>query len=587
MPYLVNKTDGSELVTVRDNTTDNTRSSIKLVGKGALDYGEILNENQVHMLEHFANSTSPLNPLRGQLWYNTTTQRLVVWNGSAWVSISNQGDIVGAGNLGAGSGIFAQKEGSYLQFKSLVAGGGISITSASGHLTITNTAGGSENIGITDSLAGLTFVPSNYRNRILTKQDGGQVNVDLTHAGAVDIPDETLYVLVRADFIIQTSSDQKSRLFSADTVANLPSDPNSARITLEPSAGGTSPNLEAGVSATWVEKIDTVNNRIAIRVDLATGMISSTVNVWLEGFYIQENALKVTPKPNLIVKDSGDLVLDTTNQLNFGNNLSVAADSETQVTINGPDFSLPLMALDYPTIATTDLRIPVTATTSVNGGIVSIPAGIRISLGEETVAGQTGQVKTFTTAVWSQDLAPSSTYYVRANVVNGVFTPYVQKGSDGDPIPAGLKGTAGQGSGGGFDSTQIDILIAKVVTGIAGSMPTITTLANAKQLVFVWNIPASITKGPAAQVPLLTVDQQIETIPRQYASNSTTLNWARTPTMSLAGYGGIFLIYPDVRQGDQFLGVVGDRYTAYFINISGGGTNPNGDLTSARAIIRA
>jgi hypothetical protein len=52
------------------------------------------------------------------------------------------GEVNTASNLGAGSGIFASKVGTDLQFKSIVQGTGISITSTGTEITISNTGGG-------------------------------------------------------------------------------------------------------------------------------------------------------------------------------------------------------------------------------------------------------------------------------------------------------------------------------------------------------------------------------------------------------------------------------------------------------------
>jgi hypothetical protein len=74
----------------------------------------------------------------------------------------------------------------------------------------------------------------------------------------------------------------------------------------------------------------------------------------------------------------------------------------------------------------------------------------------------------------------SSTYYLRAQVgTNGALWLYTQKGTDADAIPATQIGTPNGASGGGFDSTVVDMLIAKIVTGSAGTLPTVTPLANA------------------------------------------------------------------------------------------------------------
>lgn len=84
MPYNINLTNGSLLVTVQDGTADALSSSIALFGKNYAGYGEILNENQIKIMENFANATAPLSPLQGQLWWDTAQKRLKVRKGTEW-----------------------------------------------------------------------------------------------------------------------------------------------------------------------------------------------------------------------------------------------------------------------------------------------------------------------------------------------------------------------------------------------------------------------------------------------------------------------------------------------------------------------
>lgn len=91
---------------------------------------------------------------------------------------------------------------------------------------------------------------------------------------------------------------------------------------------------------------------------------------------------------------------------------------------------LPLAALPYPTIATADNRLAVTAAAVAgSGGTVSIGAGTRLSLAEEITAGINGRMREWVTpAFTSAALAVSSTYYLRAQITAGVLSLYVTKG---------------------------------------------------------------------------------------------------------------------------------------------------------------
>lgn len=79
MPYYINRTNGTSLVTVQDGVTDSTVTSIQLVGKNFPTYGQLLNQNLVSMLENFSNTSSPDNALIGQLWYDSNEKSLRVY----------------------------------------------------------------------------------------------------------------------------------------------------------------------------------------------------------------------------------------------------------------------------------------------------------------------------------------------------------------------------------------------------------------------------------------------------------------------------------------------------------------------------
>jgi hypothetical protein len=81
MPYTINKTNGLKIIVVQDGTINTSALDITLVGKNYIGYGEAFNENFVKLLENFANSTRPAKPLAGQLWYDTTVNKLNVYTG--------------------------------------------------------------------------------------------------------------------------------------------------------------------------------------------------------------------------------------------------------------------------------------------------------------------------------------------------------------------------------------------------------------------------------------------------------------------------------------------------------------------------
>ncbi len=83
MAYTINKTDGTVVTTITDGTVDNT-TSLQLFGKSYSGFGEGLNENLVKLLENTASTSAPTAPLRGQVWFDTSTNQLKVYDGTSF-----------------------------------------------------------------------------------------------------------------------------------------------------------------------------------------------------------------------------------------------------------------------------------------------------------------------------------------------------------------------------------------------------------------------------------------------------------------------------------------------------------------------
>lgn len=86
MAYVINQFSGKQLLVLEDGTIDTT-TSISLVGKNYVGYGEIQNENFVYLLENFANTAPPPRPLAGQIWFNTTNNVAYTYSGVEWSPI--------------------------------------------------------------------------------------------------------------------------------------------------------------------------------------------------------------------------------------------------------------------------------------------------------------------------------------------------------------------------------------------------------------------------------------------------------------------------------------------------------------------
>lgn len=87
---------------------------ITLIGKRTLEYGQVFNENILHLMEHFAcnsdandlnipDANSKLasvlnNPIEGQLWFSKTVSRLFVYSNDQWKDFNVYNSV--AGNSG-------------------------------------------------------------------------------------------------------------------------------------------------------------------------------------------------------------------------------------------------------------------------------------------------------------------------------------------------------------------------------------------------------------------------------------------------------------------------------------------------------
>jgi len=86
MAYTLSKTDGGTLVLLNDGVIDNELTSVGLIGKNVSNFGDVQNENFLHLLENFSYNFEPRSPLQGQLWFNTTDRvfRPAVFDDTNW-----------------------------------------------------------------------------------------------------------------------------------------------------------------------------------------------------------------------------------------------------------------------------------------------------------------------------------------------------------------------------------------------------------------------------------------------------------------------------------------------------------------------
>lgn len=89
MAYDIRKTNGTSLGTILDGTVDNkSKTSLVLIGRNYANYGQFMVDNLVSLIENFAYSIAPSNPLAGQLWFNTSDGRMNFYTGSTFKPLS-------------------------------------------------------------------------------------------------------------------------------------------------------------------------------------------------------------------------------------------------------------------------------------------------------------------------------------------------------------------------------------------------------------------------------------------------------------------------------------------------------------------
>lgn len=107
------KEDKSPIIVPRSSVVTQS-GDVVYIGKNRLEYGEVFNENILHLLEHYAAPEDPnkadfpllsaviapllSRPTIGQIWFNKTKNVPYVWNGTKWFAFE-QNDTV-AGNSG-------------------------------------------------------------------------------------------------------------------------------------------------------------------------------------------------------------------------------------------------------------------------------------------------------------------------------------------------------------------------------------------------------------------------------------------------------------------------------------------------------
>jgi len=84
MAYTITKSDGTIALVLEPGVVNTATASVALIGKDTLNYGQYQNNNFLHLVENFAAPTEPDNKLAGQLWYDTSSTRLMAYITDLW-----------------------------------------------------------------------------------------------------------------------------------------------------------------------------------------------------------------------------------------------------------------------------------------------------------------------------------------------------------------------------------------------------------------------------------------------------------------------------------------------------------------------
>jgi len=258
MAYYVNKTDGTAII-VLDGTKDITSTSLTLFGRLAQNYGDATNENFLHLLENFALSTSPANPIKGQLWFDTSVNNLKHYDGSNWVTVGTNiaGNVDVAGNLTVGGGgnleikelsglvhITNTNNNGNIAFFANVGGTYTNVLNIQGNTgLVTVAANATAELGVTPKLQVDSIDAKNrYDAYVAMTANVATINANLT--ARVNAETQLTADITAANVEIDTT---QANIGSYQTFSNARADTTSANLGTV--VGTTIPNLDANVGS--------------------------------------------------------------------------------------------------------------------------------------------------------------------------------------------------------------------------------------------------------------------------------------------------------------------------------------------------
>ncbi len=229
MAYSINRfSSPASGITVADGATNNT-FDITIIGKGFTNYGEIIQENLVHMLENFNRTTAPSTPTPGQLWFNPSTAVLSVrTDGGTWKNLDDiSTGAVTNSSIAAGAAIALNKlaDGTSGQIIVADSGGTPTYRTMTGDALISNTGAlsiAANSVGASEIItAGVQTIHMDASVRIATLFVDALTASSLSLTGNLTIPGliTTSTLLVSSSSIFTGSADFQN-LSVSDLVVN-------------------------------------------------------------------------------------------------------------------------------------------------------------------------------------------------------------------------------------------------------------------------------------------------------------------------------------------------------------------------------
>ncbi len=421
MAYNITLTNGQSLVTIQDGTADTSYTSLTLLGHNFPGYGQFINENFISLLENFSNSSSPNNPLQGQLWWDSTSKVISVWNGVQWKPVSststsstppttpNVGDLwwsttAAQLNVWNGTGwtiigpIFTTSEG-----KTEIV-----------PLSVTDTAGG--------------------QHTVLGFYIGGNIVGVMSNDSAFNttaIPGFTtvntgINILPTAEY---TGTASNAALFSGDTITNF--------IRSTPLINGAASTLPQSVNTPFTATSLTTNSSLTVgssgELVLSSTSVSSTINS-LGPLNI---VLGSTPTINFT---PASLLPVSTNRIDLGATTSEFRNVYANNAVISGGITLGSVVSTPPTIQLIGQTVSITGGTN-NFNFVSdstasridVPVGLKLSIAGNTLltVASSGEVRTFSNIL---DDGTGNLTVAGSEIVDGSLTVLATVNSSADTL---------------------------------------------------------------------------------------------------------------------------------------------------------